>query len=101
MITALQQARPTRMLGVPRVFEKIQEKFLSVERQSGYVKKAIMDWAKWHALEHHMNKMNGTPSNTWSYWLSQKFVWARVKSTMGLDRCLTFGCGAGNLFPFL
>lgn len=45
--------RPTIFGGVPRVFEKIQEKMSSIEAQTGFIKKSLLSWAR---------------SSTWDYW---------------------------------
>lgn len=59
LINTLQEAKPTRMLGVPRVYEKIQEKMLSIGAQSGAAKKMVSSWAKSVTLQHHMDAMDG------------------------------------------
>lgn len=59
LLKTLQEARPTRILAVPRVWEKIYEKMQEVGRQSGAVKRAIATWAKGHGLQHHIDRMNG------------------------------------------
>ena len=55
----MKQARPTRFVGVPRVWEKIKEKMVEVEAQASPVKKAVLRWAKAAALEHHQQVMSG------------------------------------------
>ena len=45
--------------GVPRVWEKIEEKLLEVGRNNRGIKKAVADWAKAAALEHHTQRMAG------------------------------------------
>ncbi len=48
-----------RCAGVPRVWEKIEEKLKEVGRKNTGVKKAVADWAKAAALEHHTRRMAG------------------------------------------
>ena len=55
----LKEARPTAFLGVPRVWEKMQEKMISISKQNGKFKKAIARWAKGVGLQGNMNRMNG------------------------------------------
>ena len=42
----LKEVRPTSFMGVPRVWEKMQEKMVAVERSQGIVKRRIASWAK-------------------------------------------------------
>jgi len=46
-------------LGVPRVWEKINEKLVSIGRKSGSLKKYIADWAKEVGLNHYEDAMKG------------------------------------------
>ncbi len=40
-------------MAVPRVFEKIEERLQEMGRKNKGIKKAVMDWAKSTATEHH------------------------------------------------
>jgi len=42
----LKDVRPTAFLGVPRVWEKIQEQMVAVGRSQGTLKRRIAVWAK-------------------------------------------------------
>ena len=42
----MRELRPTLFLGVPRVWEKIEEKMRDVGRTTGGLKKRIATWAK-------------------------------------------------------
>lgn len=46
-------------MGVPRVWEKINEKLVSIGRKSGSLKKYIADWAKEVGLNHYEDAMKG------------------------------------------
>lgn len=59
LVNTLQAARPTVFLGVPRVWEKINEKLVSIGRRSGSLKKYIADWAKEVGLHHYEEAMKG------------------------------------------
>lgn len=59
LVSTLQAARPTVFLGVPRVWEKINEKLVSIGRKSGALKKYIGDWAKEVGLHHYEEAMKG------------------------------------------
>lgn len=59
LVNVLQEVQPTRFLAVPRIYEKIHEKMLSIGARNGAVKKWLAQWAKGHGLKHTMDLMNG------------------------------------------
>jgi long-chain-fatty-acid--CoA ligase ACSBG len=91
------EAKPTVFFTVPRLFEKIHEKMLSVGAQSGYIKKLIGGWAKRVTLQHHMDRINGNPTNSVQYRIASKFVLSKIKEALGFQRCKTFFTGAAPL----
>ncbi|KAL3270650.1 hypothetical protein HHI36_021179 [Cryptolaemus montrouzieri] len=99
LIQTLQEARPTLFLGVPRVWEKIQEKILYVSSQSGILKKSIANWARYQALKYNFDKMNGKPSKSWGYSVASTIILEKVKQILGLDRCKLVVTAAAPLSP--
>lgn len=93
----LRQVRPTRFLGVPRVYEKMHEKMVEIGSNQNFLAKALGSWAKQVTLQHHLDRMAGKPSNSLQYQLAKKFVISKVKLAMGFDRCLTFSSGAAPM----
>lgn len=93
----LKDVRPTRFLGVPRVYEKMQEKMLEIGSRQNCLMRCIGGWAKRVTLQHHMDIMAGKPANSFQYRVAKKFILSKVKQALGFDRCLTFATGAGNL----
>jgi long-chain-fatty-acid--CoA ligase ACSBG len=86
LIVTLKEVRPTRFFGVPRVYEKIQEKLLDLGKNNKGLKKSVMDWAKKSALEHHEEQMAGRPGNSLSYRIAKKLILSRIHAALGLDR---------------
>ena len=78
----MKRVRPTRFLGVPRVWEKIAEKMQEVGRSSKGVKKILANWAKKSATNYHTLVRNGklTPDQIkrtdqyFQYWLAKKLI---------------------------
>lgn len=54
----MKEVRPTAFLGVPRVWEKMQEKMKAVGAKSSTVRKKVSAWAKDVGLHNNLAKMN-------------------------------------------
>lgn len=67
MFQTLVEAKPTLFFGVPRVYEKIQEKMLEVGKANTGLKKKVATWAKASSFDHHQALMEGKPGNSLQY----------------------------------
>lgn len=75
----LKAVRPTLLFGVPRVWEKMEEKMRQVGSESGTVKKAIANWAKGVGLEAYRNQqVGGSGEIPRLYWLAELLVFKKV-----------------------
>lgn len=81
----LKAVRPTLFLGVPRVFEKIEERMKQIGQSITGLKKKIGTWAKGVALRANMNKEKGQ-STPLGFTVANIFL-KKARVQLGLDRC--------------
>eukprot|EP00163_Fabomonas_tropica_P027940 TRINITY_DN552_c1_g1_i9.p1 TRINITY_DN552_c1_g1~~TRINITY_DN552_c1_g1_i9.p1 ORF type:complete len:539 (-),score=216.28 TRINITY_DN552_c1_g1_i9:250-1866(-) len=82
----LKEIRPTAFLGVPRVWEKMQEKMQAIGKKTTGMKKSIATWAKKKGLEAGYAEQKGG-SRPFGFWFANKLVFSKLKTALGLDRC--------------
>lgn len=58
LVNTMKEVRPTAFMGVPRVWEKMQEKMKAVGAKSSAVRKKVAAWAKDVGLHTNLAKMN-------------------------------------------
>ena len=92
---AMRQVRPTVIVGVPRVFEKIRQE---VERQAGLsaVKKRILAWALGVGRRYRDVVYAGRTPNSPLWKLAGKLVYAKVREAFG-GRVRVFVSGGAPL----
>jgi len=93
----LQEALPTLFFGVPRVWEKIYEKMLEVGRETKGFKSDIACWAKRTGLEHNRSILSGGTGSSFKYKIANRLVFQKVKSALGLNKCLRFYAAAAPI----
>jgi len=59
LVNTLKEARPTLFLGVPRVWEKMQESMKAAGAKASPLRKRVADWAKSIGLQYSYSAMTG------------------------------------------
>lgn len=97
LVNTMREVRPTAFMGVPRVWEKMQEKMKTVGAKSSTVRRRVASWAKDVGLKTNINRMNGCTAITWDYRLANKLVFRVVRNALGLNRCTKCYAGAAPI----
>lgn len=94
----LNATQPTVFFGVPRVWEKIQEKMLARSAEGSSLKRNIAKWAKGRGLAYaEQQQATGDGSVPWGHTLASMLVFKKVRGLLGLTNCKICCAGAAPL----
>ena len=97
----LQEVKPTLVLSVPRLYEKMYARILETALTGGFVKKKIFFWARGVAERWANQKLAGQEPKGmlgFQYGLAQKLVFSKLKARTG-GRLRYFVSGGAPLSP--
>jgi long-chain-fatty-acid--CoA ligase ACSBG len=93
----LQEARPTFFFGVPRVWEKMQEKIEPVINNLTGLKSSLFKWATDVTREYVHSTFRNETKPSFSYFLAKTLVLNKVHKQLGLDQCSRVFSGAAPI----
>lgn len=99
LINSLKEVRPTRFLGVPRVWEKVHEKMVEVGKKTTGIKVPISQWAKGVGRKNNARREKGNFNKPFGYSVASALVFKKVRLALGLDRCKLFLSAAAPIAP--
>ena len=100
LTVTMKQVRPTFFFGVPRVWEKIQEKMVELGRQSTGIKKSLATWAKNCGTEKSkLSQYGAAGGNPWGYGCANSLILSKIKEALGLDKAKGCFTAAAPIAP--
>lgn len=96
LVESLSYARPTIFLGVPRVWEKMEERLKEIAAQAPTILQKVSGWAKGKGSLNSLARMQ-KKDHPFGYSLAHLLVLGRVKKALGLDQAKLLLVGAAPM----
>ncbi|HDP26194.1 MAG TPA: long-chain fatty acid--CoA ligase [Deltaproteobacteria bacterium] len=96
----MQEVRPTLVVSVPRLFEKIHAGVLSQVQKAPAMKKRLFDWAMSvadRAVDYRVQNRNLPAVLKIQYDLAEMLVYSKLRGALGMDRIRIFISGGGAI----
>jgi long-chain acyl-CoA synthetase len=96
----MQETRPTLMVSVPRLFEKLFSGIKTKADKATPLKKKLFEWAvtvSGRAVDYLVQHKPLPPTIKIQYDIAEAVVFSKLRSTLGLDRIKVFISGGGAL----
>lgn len=103
ILTDMGVIRPSMLMSVPRLFEKIHNGILTEIATSSQIKKILFRWAISIGEKNIPNITNNTKASgyfAFRYWLADKLVLSKIRKALGMDRFNVYISGGGPLSVF-
>nr|XP_057927384.1 long-chain-fatty-acid--CoA ligase ACSBG2-like [Doryrhamphus excisus] len=97
LVTTLKEVSPTSFLGVPRIWEKMEEKMKAAGAKASPLKKRAANWAKSIGLQYNNSAMHGENRVPWGFTLANQVVFKKVQAALGLQRCRILFTGSAPI----
>jgi len=100
LTATMKDVRPTYFFGVPRVWEKMEEKMGQLGREVKGAKLALAKWAKYIGLEKSKRaQFGGGGGAPCGYGCANAIVLNTIKQALGLDKCKACFTAAAPIAP--
>ncbi|HPC47071.1 MAG TPA: long-chain fatty acid--CoA ligase, partial [Deltaproteobacteria bacterium] len=100
LLENFQEIRPTFLVSVPRIYEKVHAGITSKVAGAPPVKKALFNWAMDVARENLPYICEDRPRTGWfaiKYKIADKLIFSKLRAALGMDRLVAAMSGGGPL----